>query len=191
MEESPMTEQPNPNELLLITREELERCCSQMSAAGYKVSANYVEASVLSRSRPAPSSAPDCITCPKHAIGYGIGINEARLTQCNTCMFDGKRECMYHGYPDDTIPQSCEYKIGKHAVIAPIESQLHNKQHDAAIRNEECNKILDEIRIHALKAGLVGFDDKGKIRSYRYINPKILVQKIESLRNQQKQEERE
>jgi len=53
-----MTEQPeqqNPNELLSITREELERCCSQMSAAGYKVSANYVEASVLSRSLPAPS----------------------------------------------------------------------------------------------------------------------------------------
>jgi len=56
----PMTEpqQQNPNELLSITREELERCCSQMSAAGYKVSANYIEASVLSRSRPAP--APQC-----------------------------------------------------------------------------------------------------------------------------------
>lgn len=53
-----MTEQPNPNELLLITREELERCCSQMSAAGYKVSANYVEASVLSRSRPTPAAEP-------------------------------------------------------------------------------------------------------------------------------------
>ena len=51
-----MTLQPqqNPNELLSITREELERCCSQMSAAGYKVSANYVEASVLSRSRQHP-----------------------------------------------------------------------------------------------------------------------------------------
>lgn len=50
----PPAQPKNPNELLLITREELERCCSQMSAAGYKVSANYVEASVLSRSRPAP-----------------------------------------------------------------------------------------------------------------------------------------
>ncbi len=51
---TPQPQQPNPNELLLITREELERCCSQMSAAGYKVSANYVEASVLSRPAPSP-----------------------------------------------------------------------------------------------------------------------------------------
>ena len=51
---TPQPQQPNPNELLLITREELDRCCSQMSAVGYKVSANYVEAMVLSR--PAPST---------------------------------------------------------------------------------------------------------------------------------------
>ena len=51
---TPQPQQPNPNELLLITREELDRCCSQLSAAGYKVSANYVEAMVLSR--PAQSS---------------------------------------------------------------------------------------------------------------------------------------
>ena len=57
--------QPNPNELLSITREELERCCSQMSAAGYKVSANYVEAMVLSRSRPI-ASAPTEETCRKY-----------------------------------------------------------------------------------------------------------------------------
>jgi hypothetical protein len=50
--------QPNPNELLSITREELERCCSQMSAAGYKVSANYVEAMVLSRSSTHTPAAP-------------------------------------------------------------------------------------------------------------------------------------
>lgn len=55
-------QQQNPNELLSITREELERCCSQMSAAGYKVSANYVEASVLSRSRPA-TPRPPCEEC--------------------------------------------------------------------------------------------------------------------------------
>ena len=137
-----MTLQPqqNPNELLSITREELERCCSQMSAAGYKVSANYVEAMVLSR--PAPS--PDCITCPKPAIGYGIGKDEARLTQCNTCMFNGKRECMYHGYPDETIPSSCEYKIGKHAVIAPIEAQLHNQEQRAEAAALAREKALDD-----------------------------------------------
>lgn len=38
---------------------------------------------------------------------------------------------MYHGYPDETIPTSCEYKIGKHAVIAPIEAQLHNQEQRA------------------------------------------------------------
>jgi len=51
---TPQPQQPNPNELLLITRDELDRCCSQMSAAGYKVSANYVEASVLSRPATSP-----------------------------------------------------------------------------------------------------------------------------------------
>ena len=96
------------------------------------------------RSRPAPS-APECIACPKPAIGYGIGKDEARLTQCNTCMFDGKRECMYHGYPDETIPSSCEYKIGKYAVIAPIEAQLHNREHNAAIRNEVLDEVYNKI----------------------------------------------
>lgn len=51
--------QPHPDDLFLITREELDRCCSQMSAAGYKVSANYIEALVLSRphiSAPASSA---------------------------------------------------------------------------------------------------------------------------------------
>jgi hypothetical protein len=43
-----------------------------MSAAGYKVSANYVEASVLSR--PAPS--PDCMKCTKAADGYCLGKEE-------------------------------------------------------------------------------------------------------------------
>ena len=51
-----MTPQPqHPDDLFMITRDELDRCCSQMSAAGYKVSANYVEAMVLSRPAPSPS----------------------------------------------------------------------------------------------------------------------------------------
>ena len=140
-----MTPQPqHPDDLFMITRDELDRCCSQMSAAGYKVSANYVEASVLSR----PAPAPDCITCPKPAIGYGIGKDEARLTQCNTCMFDGKRGCMYHGYPDETIPTSCEYKIGKHAVIAPIEAQLHNQEQRAEAAAQAREDVLKEAIQH-------------------------------------------
>lgn len=93
-----------------------------------------------------PAEAPECINCPKPAIGYGIGKDEVRLIQCNTCMFDGKRECMYHGYPDETIPVSCAYKIGAFAVIGPIEAQMHNKQHDAAIRKDEREKVLGEGR---------------------------------------------
>jgi hypothetical protein len=32
--------------------------------------------------------------------------------QCGTCIHAEKRTCMYHGYPEDVIPPSCEYKIG-------------------------------------------------------------------------------
>lgn len=74
---TPQPQQPNPNELLLITREELERCCSQMSAAGYKVSANYVEASVLSR--PAPltqNDNGDCLIICRHC-------GKVTQVQCN------------------------------------------------------------------------------------------------------------
>ena len=56
--------QPHPDDLFLITREELDRCCSQMSAAGYKVSANYIEALVLSRPHPSPQAPrPPCEEC--------------------------------------------------------------------------------------------------------------------------------
>jgi len=46
---TPPAQQKHPDDLFLITREELDRCCNQMSISGYKVSANYVEAMVLSR----------------------------------------------------------------------------------------------------------------------------------------------
>jgi len=36
-------------------------------------------------------------------------------TQCKTCIHTEKRTCMYHGYPEDTIPGSCTYKIGSDA----------------------------------------------------------------------------
>jgi len=38
--------------------------------------------------------------------------------QCRTCINVGKRSCMYHGCPEDTIPESCEYKIGVSALEA-------------------------------------------------------------------------
>ena len=36
--------------------------------------------------------------------------------ECKNCIRKGKRDCMYHGYPDTTIPKSCDYKIGDAAV---------------------------------------------------------------------------
>ena len=36
--------------------------------------------------------------------------------QCVNCIRRGLRECMYHGYPEETIPLSCAYKIGDAAV---------------------------------------------------------------------------
>ena len=41
---------------------------------------------------------------------------ESRTIQCKNCIRDGLRDCMYHGYPEDTIPRSCAYKIGNEAV---------------------------------------------------------------------------
>ena len=70
------------------------------------------------------------------------------LIQCKTCIFDGRRECIEHGYPDDCIKQSCEFKIGILAVIDPIEAQMRNREHDRAIeqaaREDEQRKWRDE-----------------------------------------------
>lgn len=38
------------------------------------------------------------------------------LEQCKNCIRKDTRDCMYHGYPDGTIPPLCDYKIGKFAV---------------------------------------------------------------------------
>ena len=70
-----------------------------------------------------------------------------RITeQCKSCIFDGRRECTQHGYPEDCIPPSCDFKIGKLAVIAPIEAQLHNREHDAAIAQTTREEVLNEIK---------------------------------------------
>jgi hypothetical protein len=36
--------------------------------------------------------------------------------QCENCIRNGLRECVFHGYPDGIIPSSCAYKIGNAAV---------------------------------------------------------------------------
>jgi hypothetical protein len=38
------------------------------------------------------------------------------LEQCDNCIRKGLRDCMYHGYPEGIIPNSCAYKIGNAAV---------------------------------------------------------------------------
>jgi hypothetical protein len=43
-------------------------------------------------------------------------IPDSNLNQCGNCIRKGLRDCMYHGYPEDTIPPSCSYKIGNEAV---------------------------------------------------------------------------
>ena len=106
-----MTEQPNPNELLLITREELERCCSQMSAAGYKVSANYVEASVLSRSRPAPAA-------PR--IGK---LSDAELDEIAE---ESYRQITGNQPPTAPDIKAIEEKLKERIRLAAAEAGLHN-----------------------------------------------------------------
>jgi hypothetical protein len=62
-------QQEHPDDLFLITREELEGCCNQMSISGYKVSANYVEAMVLSRPH---NSTQNLHTCSHKEIRNGV-----------------------------------------------------------------------------------------------------------------------
>ena len=50
---------PAPQKEYIITEEELERACSLMSACGYGVSANYIDAMV--KSRPYTSASSDVL----------------------------------------------------------------------------------------------------------------------------------
>ena len=108
--------------------------------------------------------APDCIRCHKHADGYILGKSESRITQCSTCIFNERRECMYHGYPEDAIPHSCEYKIGKCTVIDPIESQMHNKLHDGKIRADEREKLGEFIDSNMIESGDCVYSDEPVIQ---------------------------
>ena len=53
-----------------------------------------------------------------HRFGYSYTNEREKVhtKQCVNCIRRGLRECMYHGYPEETIPLSCAYKIGDAAV---------------------------------------------------------------------------
>jgi len=57
------SQQKHSDDLFIITRDELDRCCNQMSISGYKVSANYVEAMVLSRPHTSTPATQNCDKC--------------------------------------------------------------------------------------------------------------------------------
>ena len=97
-------QQKHPDDLFLITREELDRCCNQMSISGYKVSANYVEAMVISRPHTQPERNKPC--------------EEQGCTDTENC---------------DEI---CEH--------SRIYSPAWVKEHDAAIRKVERERVLDK-----------------------------------------------
>jgi hypothetical protein len=76
--------------------------------------------------------------------------------------------------------EDCPSKSVQWAIEKLNQYQEQQEQHDTAIRNA----TLDAIQEHAIKAGFVRYDNKGRICNYTYINPKRLLQKIESLRTQ-------
>lgn len=55
-------------------------------------------------------------TCEECLNAVKDGQDKVHTKQCENCIRKGLRDCMYHGYPDDTIPISCSYKIGNAAV---------------------------------------------------------------------------
>ena len=115
---APQPQQKHPDDLFLITREELYRCYNQMSISGYKVSANYVEAMVLSRPHTS-TSLPRLNTQPKG-------------TTCEDCQRFRKEECPY---PESNI------------TITRCNSFLMDiEQHDSTTRKAEREKVLSPIK---------------------------------------------
>lgn len=134
---TPRPQQPNPNELLLITREELERCCSQMSAAGYKVSANYVEASVLSR--PAPSPRIDTTKCFEDIVYSSAPWKIYRQDA-------GMGEHDYAVFLNDVYFCRTEHSQTASEIIRAIRftaNTRNSEQHDAAIAAQAREKLLN------------------------------------------------
>lgn len=60
---------------------------------------------------------PDSTECVYHPNPKNRLSMQRCEQQCDNCIRKGLRDCMYHGYPEDTIPESCAYKIGDAAVL--------------------------------------------------------------------------
>jgi hypothetical protein len=56
--------------------------------------------------------------------------NMVSTKQCENCIRKGLRDCMYHGYPENNIPISCQYKIGNAAVdtVYDIPTLIHKSK---------------------------------------------------------------
>ena len=78
-----------------------------------------------------------------------LGYNTS-LHQCSTCKLEGKRSCMYHGYPASQISDSCSYKIGTN-----VEESLKNlngtyidiwtKEHDEEVIQKSNDELLTKL----------------------------------------------
>ena len=75
------------------------------------------------------------IGCASHSAASSDKV----LKECKTCLLEGTRACMYHGYPDNTIPKSCRCKVGIDAQFA-----LDNLKGTFIIKNLRQAKITGE-----------------------------------------------
>jgi hypothetical protein len=58
-----------------------------------------------------------CCETRRRETGCPVAVKIKQIReQCKTCIRNGVRDCMYHGYPASVIPKSCEYKIGIRAI---------------------------------------------------------------------------
>ena len=133
--------QPHPDDLFLITREELDRCCSQMSAAGYKVSANYIEALVLSRphiSTPAP--ARDFVNTPEKPWCYPgcMLVSNAEAEAAKAAREQAQQSI------DAAIEQLSD--INKYACEEYEEANLSDNEREMRIHLEYGNRVWEVVR---------------------------------------------
>ena len=79
---------------------------------------------------------------------------------------------MYHGYPDDTIPLSCAYKIGDAAVDTVYDVPTVIRKRGSDIQTER-EKVLDKLEIHLAEVNSPfpeeGFEE-GLQSAYREMN---------------------
>jgi hypothetical protein len=66
--------------------------------------------------------------CESEKCHHRFQFNDERTAQCKNCIRKRHRDCMYHGYPKDTIPKSCAYKIGDAAVytVYDVPTLIHD-----------------------------------------------------------------